>query len=168
MTRIDGRTNKDLRDIKITRGWLDHAEGSVLVEFGKTRVLCVASFTPGVPRWLKDSGNVVKQYPIAIGAPESPTIPGIYSILKKVKDPTYYSKSHHKIFPAGPNDPVGVRFMPYLKSATDGKVYAVHGTAWPRWVHLRAAASLGCIRMLNSDVIEVFNQVEVGTPVVIR
>lgn len=118
--------------------------------------------------WLKDSGIVVKQYPIAIGAPESPTIPGVYSILKKVKDPTYYSKSHHKIFPAGPNDPVGVRFMPYLKSATDGKVYAVHGTAWPRWVHLRAAASLGCIRMLNSDVIEVFNQVEVGTPVVIR
>jgi lipoprotein-anchoring transpeptidase ErfK/SrfK len=118
--------------------------------------------------WLKDSGNVVKRYPIAIGAPESPTIPGVYSILKKVKDPTYYSKSHHKVFPAGPNDPVGVRFMPYLKSAADGKVYAVHGTAWPRWVHLRAAASLGCIRMLNSDVIEVFNQVEVGTPVVIR
>lgn len=57
MTRIDGRTNKDLREIKITRGWLDHAEGSVLVEFGKTRVLCVASFTPGVPRWLKDSGK---------------------------------------------------------------------------------------------------------------
>ena len=118
--------------------------------------------------WLKDSGNVIKRYPIAIGAPESPTIPGVYKILEKVKDPTYYSKSHHKVFPAGPNDPVGVRFMPYLKSAADGKVYAVHGTAWPRWVHLRAAASLGCIRMLNSDVIEVFNQVEVGTPVVIR
>ncbi len=118
--------------------------------------------------WLKNAGTVVKRYPIAIGAPESPTIPGVYSILKKVKDPTYYSKSHHKVFPAGPNDPVGVRFMPYLKSAADGKVYAVHGTAWPRWVHLRAAASLGCIRMLNSDVIEVFNQVEVGTPVVIR
>ena len=118
--------------------------------------------------WLKDSGRVIKRYPIAIGAPESPTIPGVYSILKKVKDPTYYSKSHHKVFPAGPNDPVGVRFMPYLKSASDGKVYAVHGTAWPRWVHLRAAASLGCIRMLNNDVIEVFNQVQVGTPVVIR
>ena len=118
--------------------------------------------------WLKDSGTVLKRYPIAIGAPESPTIPGVYSILKKVKDPTYYSKSHHKVFPAGPNDPVGVRFMPYLKSEGDGKVYAVHGTAWPRWVHLRAAASLGCIRMLNNDVIEVFDQVEVGTPVVIR
>ena len=57
MARNDGRSVEQLRDIKITRGWLDHAEGSVLVEFGKTRVLCVASFTPGVPRWLKDSGN---------------------------------------------------------------------------------------------------------------
>jgi len=57
MQRNDGRSEKDLRDIKFTRGWLDHAEGSVLVEFGKTRVLCVASFTPGVPRWLKDTGN---------------------------------------------------------------------------------------------------------------
>jgi ribonuclease PH len=57
MPRNDGRSEKDLRDIKFTRGWLDHAEGSVLVEFGKTRVLCVASFTPGVPRWLKDTGN---------------------------------------------------------------------------------------------------------------
>ena len=48
MARNDGRTVDQLRDIKITRGWLDHAEGSVLVEFGKTRVLCVASFTPGL------------------------------------------------------------------------------------------------------------------------
>ena len=55
-TRNDGRAVTDLREIKITRNWLDHAEGSVLVEFGKTRVLCVASFSPGVPRWLKDSG----------------------------------------------------------------------------------------------------------------
>lgn len=57
MSRIDGRENSDLRQITFTRNWLDHAEGSVLVEFGKTRVLCVASFTPGVPRWLKDSGK---------------------------------------------------------------------------------------------------------------
>ena len=57
MARNDGREVNELREIKFTRGWLDHAEGSVLVEFGKTRVLCVASFTRGVPRWLKDSGN---------------------------------------------------------------------------------------------------------------
>ena len=40
----------------ITRHWLDHAAGSVLVEFGKTRVLCAASASEGVPRWRKGSG----------------------------------------------------------------------------------------------------------------
>ena len=57
MTRIDGRATSDLRPISFQRRWLDHAEGSVLVSFGKTRVLCVASFTPGVPRWLVGSGK---------------------------------------------------------------------------------------------------------------
>ena len=48
MSRSDGRSNDQLRPIKFTRNWLNNAEGSVLVEFGNTRVLCVASFTPGV------------------------------------------------------------------------------------------------------------------------
>lgn len=64
MSRVDGRQSDQLRQIKFTRGWLDHAEGSVLVEFGKTRVLCAASFTPGVPRWLvgKGQGWVTSEY----------------------------------------------------------------------------------------------------------
>jgi ribonuclease PH len=55
--RADGRAPAQLRDVKITRNWLDHAEGSVLVEFGRTRVLCAASFTEGVPRWRRGSGQ---------------------------------------------------------------------------------------------------------------
>ncbi|MDD9347682.1 ribonuclease PH [Mumia sp.] len=55
-TRADGRPNDELRPVTITRNWLDHAEGSVLVEFGRTRVLCAASVTQGVPRWRRDSG----------------------------------------------------------------------------------------------------------------
>jgi len=55
--RIDGRTAPQLRPISFTRHWLDNAEGSVLVSFGKARVLCVASFSPGVPRWLVGSGK---------------------------------------------------------------------------------------------------------------
>ncbi|MGQ4494084.1 ribonuclease PH [Dermabacteraceae bacterium P13095] len=55
--RPAGRALDALRDVKITRNWLDHAEGSVLVEFGRTRVLCAASFTEGVPRWKKGSGT---------------------------------------------------------------------------------------------------------------
>ncbi len=63
-SRIDKRTPADLRQVKFTRNWLNNAEGSVLVEFGNTRVLCVASFTPGVPRWLtgKGSGWVTAEY----------------------------------------------------------------------------------------------------------
>lgn len=55
--RIDGRSAGQLREINFQRGWLNQAEGSVLVSFGNTRVLCVASFTPGVPRWLVGSGK---------------------------------------------------------------------------------------------------------------
>ncbi|MFZ5872508.1 MAG: ribonuclease PH [Actinomycetota bacterium] len=57
MTRPDGREPAQLRDVRISRGWLRHAEGSVLVEFGATRVLCAASFTEGVPRWRKGTGQ---------------------------------------------------------------------------------------------------------------
>ena len=57
MTRADGRLAHQLREIKIERGFTIHAEGSVLVSFGNTRVLCNASFTPGVPRFKKDSGE---------------------------------------------------------------------------------------------------------------
>src|SRR4028118_2430545 len=56
MTRADGRRSDELRPITLTRNWLDHAAGSVLVEFGGTRVLCAASASKGVPRWRKDTG----------------------------------------------------------------------------------------------------------------
>lgn len=56
-SRADGRTADALRPIAITRNYLDAGEGSVLVEFGGTKVLCVASFTAGVPRWRKGSGQ---------------------------------------------------------------------------------------------------------------
>ncbi|HEV7627140.1 MAG TPA: ribonuclease PH [Streptomyces sp.] len=57
MTRIDGRTADQLRPVTIDRGWSKHAEGSVLISFGDTRVLCTASVSEGVPRWRKGSGE---------------------------------------------------------------------------------------------------------------
>jgi len=56
LTREDGRLAGELRPIRITRRYLEQGEGSVYVEFGKTKVLCVASLTEGVPRWRKGSG----------------------------------------------------------------------------------------------------------------
>lgn len=55
-SRADGRAANELRSVTIQRHYLKHGEGSVLVSFGDTTVLCVASLTEGVPRWRKDSG----------------------------------------------------------------------------------------------------------------
>ncbi|KEF17421.1 ribonuclease PH [Streptomyces rimosus] len=57
MSRIDGRTPDQLRPVTLERGWSKHAEGSVLISFGDTKVFCTASITEGVPRWRKGSGE---------------------------------------------------------------------------------------------------------------
>lgn len=64
MTRIDGRNNDELRAVTIERGWSAQAEGSALISFGNTKVLCTASFTNGVPRWMtgKGKGWVTAEY----------------------------------------------------------------------------------------------------------
>src|SRR5512139_3959104 len=56
MSRPDGRQTDQLRPVRLQRGWLDHAEGSVLVEFGGTKVLCAVSVQDSVPRWRRESG----------------------------------------------------------------------------------------------------------------
>src|SRR5689334_7871637 len=56
MVRPDGRVADELRPVTVTRNWQAYAEGSVLVEFGETKVLCAASVEQGVPRWRKGSG----------------------------------------------------------------------------------------------------------------
>ena len=56
MARPDGRAADQLRPVTITRNWQKFAEGSALVEFGETKVLCAASVQQGVPRWRKGSG----------------------------------------------------------------------------------------------------------------
>ncbi|MCB1754732.1 MAG: ribonuclease PH [Gammaproteobacteria bacterium] len=55
--RPSGRANDELRAIRITRNFTRHAEGSVLVEFGDTRVLCTASVEDRVPPWMKGKGE---------------------------------------------------------------------------------------------------------------
>ncbi|MBG6057839.1 ribonuclease PH [Cryobacterium sp. MP_M5] len=64
IVRADGRTTDELRPVTIERGWSDQAEGSALISFGRTKVLCTASFTNGVPRWMagKGAGWVTAEY----------------------------------------------------------------------------------------------------------
>lgn len=57
MARHDGRKEDELRPFRITRNFIDTAEGAVLVEVGRTRILCTASVVPGVPAWKRGSGQ---------------------------------------------------------------------------------------------------------------
>src|SRR3954449_12309911 len=57
MTRSDGRSASQLRPTTITPGFLAHAEGSVLIEVGRTRVICTASVEDRVPPFLRNSGK---------------------------------------------------------------------------------------------------------------
>lgn len=57
MQRADGRKSDELREIKITRDFIEWAEGSCLYEAGHTKVVCTASIEQRVPRWLRDSGQ---------------------------------------------------------------------------------------------------------------
>ena len=64
MVRTDGRKPDEIRPIKITRDYIQHAEGSVLIELGRTRVVCTVSYEDGVPNFLKgsDRGWVTAEY----------------------------------------------------------------------------------------------------------
>lgn len=55
--RADGRTANQIRPVTITRQFTCHAEGSVLIEFGNTKVICTASVEEGVPRFMKGKGE---------------------------------------------------------------------------------------------------------------
>jgi len=70
MPRFDGRADDDLRTITFERDYTEMAAGSVLVSFGKTRVLCTASIDEDVPRWMRNSGKgwVTAEYSMLPGA----------------------------------------------------------------------------------------------------
>ena len=57
MKRIDGRARDELRSISIQRGFIDYAQGSTLISFGNTKVLCVAMVEEGVPAFLRGTGK---------------------------------------------------------------------------------------------------------------
>jgi len=68
--RIDGREKDEIRKIKITRNYISHADGSVFIEMGKTRIVCTATVEDKVPRFLagKGSGWITAEYDMIPGA----------------------------------------------------------------------------------------------------
>lgn len=70
MTRVDGRQNDEMRPVSFHRDFVDTCAGSVVVSFGRTRVLCTASVSDDVPRWMRDSGKgwVTAEYSMLPGS----------------------------------------------------------------------------------------------------
>ena len=112
-----------------------------------------------IPRYsltLFNGASLIKTYPIAIGKPDTPTPTGSYSIINKAVNPTWRPNSRNPV-PPGPANPLGVRWMGFYRG------YGIHGNNDPSSVG--KSISLGCIRMYNYDVTELYSIVNIGTPV---
>ena len=112
-------------------------------------------------------GRMRGSWPVAIGDPKTPTPQGEFSILTKKIDPIYVSeKSGQRKELSGPTSPIGDRYLAFHRNGRGE--FGIHGTPWPHWVKTRAAVSLGCVRMLNAHVRQLFDLVDVGTTLEIR
>ncbi|MEG6585444.1 L,D-transpeptidase [Dendrosporobacter sp. 1207_IL3150] len=111
---------------------------------------------------LYDGSRIVKEYPVALGTPYEQTPLGKYKIFYKEKDPTWIPGSGFSDktpVPPGKDNPLGSRWMEFKPA------YGVHGTN-KDW-DIEYPVSGGCIRMHNADVEELYELVDIGTPVVI-
>ena len=112
-------------------------------------------------------GRMRGSWPVAIGDPKTPTPQGEFSILTKKIDPIYVSeKSGQRKELSGPTSPIGDRYLAFHRNGRGE--FGIHGTPWPHWVKTRAAVSVGCVRMLNVHVRQLFDLVDVGTTFEIR
>ena len=112
-------------------------------------------------------GRMRGSWPVAIGDPKTPTPHGGFAILRKEVNPIYVSnKSGQRKELSGPTSPIGDRYLAFHRNSRGE--FGIHGTPWPHWVKTRAAVSLGCVRMLNDHVRQLFDLVDVGTSLEIR
>jgi lipoprotein-anchoring transpeptidase ErfK/SrfK len=129
----------------------------ILLELGKRQIS------------LLDNGKILGSWPVAVGDPATPTPTGRFKVRNKVINPQYQSTKSGKNNPTvGPQGPLGDRWIGFHTTARDQ--FGIHGTptAWAWTVNSRAAVSHGCVRMLTPHVRQLFDQVEVGTPVVVK
>lgn len=118
---------------------------------------------------LVEDGKVLGSWPVAIGDSATPTPTGTFAVRNKVINPQYQSTKSGKVNPTvGAQGPLGDRWIGFHATAKDQ--FGIHGTpsAWAWTVTSRAAVTHGCVRMLTPHVRQLFEQVEVGTPVVVK
>ena len=106
---------------------------------------------------LYDDDKKVAIYPLGLGKVSTPTPTGYYKIRTKEKNPPWIDPSSGRTIPSGPSNPLGYRWMQIQGN------YGIHGTNRPG--SIGHYVSNGCIRMLEKNVEELFDKVNVGTPV---
>lgn len=108
--------------------------------------------------------RAIGSYPVAVGKKGWETPKGNYQVIQMIRDPSWKSPWTGKVVPAGPNNPIGIRWIGFW---TDGKnTIGFHGT--PNEGSVGQAVSHGCVRMFNRDIQQLFEQVAVGTPVIVE
>jgi len=109
-----------------------------------------------------DGGKLVKTFHVSTGKQQTYTPEGTFQIVNKIKNRPYYTRN----IPGGdPRNPLGDRWLGLDARGTRGDTYAIHGNSNPSTIG--KYVSLGCVRMHNKDVRWLFDQVKVGTTVVI-
>src|SRR5262249_13474025 len=103
-----------------------------------------------------ESDKVVRIFPVAVGAPKSPSPTGSFEIVNRIVDPTWYMKG--KVVGPGPSNPLGNRWI-----GLSAKGYGIHGTNVQSSIGKNV--SHGCIRMKSIDIEALFEMVAVGDTV---
>ncbi len=106
-----------------------------------------------------EDGRVLKIFPVAVGAAESPSPTGEFRIINRLTNPTYYHPG--TVIGPGPDNPLGSRWL-----GLNRKGYGIHGTNAPR--SIGKAASHGCVRLAKRDLEQLFDMVRAGDTVSIR
>ncbi|NES21128.1 MAG: L,D-transpeptidase [Symploca sp. SIO3E6] len=108
--------------------------------------------------------QVQASYPVAIGRSGWETPTGSFEVIQMVSYPTWEHPFTGELIPPGADNPLGVRWIGF---AVKGENYiGFHGT--PNEELIGQAVSHGCVRMRNEDVVSLFEQVEIGTPVMVE
>jgi len=108
--------------------------------------------------------KVKTSYPIAVGKQGWETPTGTYKVMDMQRNPAWQHPWNGEIIPPGPDNPLGARWIAFW---TDGRNFiGFHGT--PNEKLVGQAVSHGCIRMRNKDILALYTQVKIGTPVTVE
>jgi hypothetical protein len=108
--------------------------------------------------------TAIATYPVAIGRPDTPTPTGEFQVFEMIEDPAWQNPRTGEVEPPGADGSLGTRWIGFVEMPNG--VIGFHGT--PNRSSIGRAASHGCVRMRNEDVVAMFEHVRVGTVVTVE